>query len=55
MNEIYKKYVMNEKFKRGDIVKVWSLQSFHGGGFIDGRKGIVGQDQTGKFCSSHST
>lgn len=37
----------NERFKRGDIVKVWSLQSFHGGGFIDGKKGIVRQDQTG--------
>ena len=36
-----------ERFKRGDIVKVWSLQSFHGGGFIDGKKGIVRQDQTG--------
>lgn len=37
----------NEVFKRGDIVKIWSLQSFHGGGFIDGKKGIVRQDQTG--------
>ena len=37
----------NECFKMGDIVKIWSLQSFHGGGFIDGKKGIVRQDQTG--------
>jgi hypothetical protein len=36
-----------ERFKRGDIVKVWSLQSFHGGGFLDGEKAIVRQDQTG--------
>lgn len=32
-------------YKKGDIVRVWSLQSFHHGGFIDGRIGIVRQDQ----------
>ena len=32
-------------FKKGDIVKVYSLQSFHGGGFINGTQGIVYQDQ----------
>lgn len=34
-------------FKKGDIVKVWSLQSFHDGGFINGKEGVVIQDQTG--------
>jgi len=34
-------------YKKGDIVKVWSLQSFHGGGFLDGVQGIVYQDQIG--------
>ncbi len=33
-------------YKKGDAVKVWSLQSFHGGGFLKGREGIVSQDQT---------
>lgn len=33
------------KYKRGDVVKVWSLQSFSDGGFINGREGIVSQDQ----------
>lgn len=32
-------------FKRGDVVKVWSLQSFNGGGFLDGETAIVRQDQ----------
>ena len=35
------------KYKTGDVVKVWSLQSFHGGGFINGEEGIVSQNQTG--------
>jgi hypothetical protein len=35
------------KYKEGDIVKVWSLQSFTGGGFLNGTEGIVKQDQTG--------
>jgi hypothetical protein len=38
---------MKAKFKEGDIVKVWSLQSFHGGGFLKGVEGIVTQDCTG--------
>jgi len=33
------------KFKRGDIVNVWSLQSFSYGGFLEGEPGIVRQDQ----------
>lgn len=33
--------------KKGDIVKVWSLQSFHGGGFLKGSIALVRQDQTG--------
>jgi len=32
-------------FKKGDIVKVWSLQSFYDGGFIKGTEGVVIQDQ----------
>ncbi len=36
----------SNKFKRGDIVKVWSLQSFHGGGFLKGKKALVRQNQT---------
>lgn len=35
------------EYKRGDVVKVWSLQSFDEGGFIDGREGVVKQDQNG--------
>lgn len=31
--------------KKGDVVRVWSLQSFHGGGFLNGEKAIVRQDQ----------
>ena len=34
-------------YKQGDIVKVWSLQSFRYGGFIDGTEGVVKQDQKG--------
>ena len=36
------------RYKRGDLVRVWSLQSFYGGGFLDGVPAIVRQDQTGK-------
>lgn len=32
-------------FKRGDRVKVWSLQSFSYGGFLEGEPGLVRQDQ----------
>ena len=32
-------------YKEGDIVKVWSLQSFFHGGFIKGKEAIVSQDQ----------
>ena len=34
-------------FKKGDAVRVWSLQSFYHGGFINGTEGIVSQDQIG--------
>lgn len=37
----------NRKYKKGDIVKVWSLQSFYYGGFLKGKEGVVYQDQTG--------
>ena len=33
------------KFKKGDRVKVWSLQSFRGGGFLNGEPAFVKQDQ----------
>jgi hypothetical protein len=33
------------RYKRGDRVKVWSLQSFSHGGFLNGEPGIVRQDQ----------
>lgn len=33
--------------KKGDVVRVWSLQSFFGGGLINGRKAVVKQDQIG--------
>ena len=36
-----------KRYKKGDIVKVWSLQSFFEGGFIKGRKATVMQDQIG--------
>jgi len=35
------------KYKKGDQVKVYSLQSFFDGGFINGNVGIVSQDQIG--------
>lgn len=35
----------NYKFKKGDKVKVWSLQSFHYGGFLNGKDAVVFQDQ----------
>lgn len=34
-------------FKTGDRVKVWSLQSFHGGGFLCGEPGFILQDESG--------
>lgn len=34
-------------FKKGDWVKVWSLQSFHNGGFLNGAPAFVKQTQTG--------
>ena len=37
------------RYKAGDIVKVWSLQSFYDGGFINGTEGVVKQDQ---ICDS---
>jgi len=33
------------KFKKGDRVRVWSLQSFSGGGFIKGEPAVVRQSQ----------
>lgn len=38
---------MNRQFKKGDRVKVWSLQSFSGGGFLKGEPAFVKQDQYG--------
>lgn len=35
------------KFRTGERVRVYSLQSFFGGGFIDGNVGTVKQDQIG--------
>lgn len=32
-------------FKRGDNVKVYSMQSFKGGGFLNGVDGVVSRDQ----------
>ena len=37
-----------EDYKKGDIVRVWSLQSFYGGGFLEGALAIVRQDQYSK-------
>lgn len=34
----------NNVYKMGDVVKVWSLQSFNGGGFLKGRIAVVFQD-----------
>ena len=36
---------MARLFKKGDVVKVYSLQSFFDGGFLKGEEGIVYQDQ----------
>jgi hypothetical protein len=33
------------KFKKGDRVRVWSLQSFSGGGFLNGEPAVVRQSQ----------
>lgn len=38
---------MDRKLKKGDRVKVWSLQSFSGGGFLNGEPAFVKQDQYG--------
>jgi len=35
------------KYKKGDVVKVYSLQSFFGPGFYKGTTGYVRQDQYG--------
>lgn len=32
-------------YKKGDLVKVWSLQSFFHGGFLNGEIGVVYQNQ----------
>lgn len=37
----------SHKFRTGEKVRVYSLQSFDGGGFIDGACGTVRQDQIG--------
>lgn len=34
-------------YKKGDLVKVYSLQSFFHGGFLNGEVGVVYQDQVG--------
>jgi hypothetical protein len=34
-------------YKKGDRVRVWSLQSFSHGGFLNGEPAVVRQDQTG--------
>ena len=34
-------------YRKGQLVKVWSLQSFHGGGFLNGAEAVVRQDQVG--------
>lgn len=34
-------------YKKGDLVKVYSLQSFFGGGFLNGNLCVVYQDQNG--------
>lgn len=39
---------MSERlYKKGDRVKVWSLQSWHHGGFLCGEPAVVKQDQQG--------
>jgi len=37
----------NGMFEKGDWVRVWSLQSFHHGGFLEGAKAFVRQSQRG--------
>lgn len=32
-------------YKKGDRVRVWSLQSFQNGGFLEGADAVVRQDQ----------
>ena len=34
-------------YKAGDVVKVYSLQSFSHGGFLNGTVGVVSKDQAG--------
>ena len=36
---------MKRLYRKGDLVKVWSLQSFNHGGFLNGDIGIVSQNQ----------
>src|SRR5574344_790693 len=36
---------MKRLYRKGDLVKVWSLQSFNHGGFLNGDIGIVRQNQ----------
>jgi hypothetical protein len=36
---------MKERYKKGDRVAIYSLQSFHGPGFYKGHPGTVKQDQ----------
>jgi hypothetical protein len=36
-----------KNLKKGELVKVWSLQSFFGGGFLNGETAEVRQDQNG--------
>ena len=38
-------------YKKGDVVGVYSLQSFHNGGFLRGARGVVHQDQHGESGS----
>lgn len=35
------------RFKKGDRVRVWSLQSFEHGGFLNGEPAFVAQSQVG--------
>lgn len=37
----------NNKFEKGDKVKVWSLQSWNNGGFLEGELAFVRQRQKG--------
>ncbi|MFZ2992568.1 MAG: hypothetical protein WA061_02520 [Microgenomates group bacterium] len=38
---------MSYKYKKGDLVRVYSLQSFYHGGFLNGDFAIISQDQCG--------